>query len=354
MLRCGSVASPDKKRLKCWLPGLILVFALWSHAQEHKPAEAPERFFIVKLATTQAGSSWADYILDVRTSGPDVTVREFQIAPLGRFCSDDVTVKAVEKILPRTTPAQLLRPLKLCSSALRQKVTSALEKYSYRQVVTISDSERFGIVAKCGDDLQTIDLPFPQGLDQNKLQRHSKQTVALFSLFDRLQHEVFGPQPIFHQVGLASDDYDLSLQQTGFKLIDDLRSGDFDRGFGGRNCRGLNSGCGDYALESLLKSYKGPVSSPLGAQVRLMDQGKLPIIRYVPPEYPAAALSARTQDRLPLELELAPSGKVVDVIVLSGNESLRPSAVAAARQWEFKPGSGRFLQMTLDYSFQCP
>jgi len=333
---------------------VVLLCAVSCASQERKPPESPERFYIVKLTTSRTPPYWADYILDLRTSGPDVQVREFQIAPLSRFCSDDVTVKAAEKILPKQSPSQLMDRLNLCSPALERKVASSLKKYSYRRIVTISDSARFGIVAKCGDDFKVFDLPYPQGVDQEKLRHHAGETDELYGLFDRLQRDVFGAEPLFHEVAFVSDEHDLSQQQLAAKYINDLRSGEFDRGFGGRNCRGLNSGCDEHSVESLLKNYKGPVVSTIGAQVRLLDADKLPLTRFVAPEYPPAAMSARVQDRLPLELELAPSGKVVNVTVLGGDEALRESAVAAARQWEFKPGSGRFVQATLDYFLQCP
>jgi len=313
-----------------------------------------EGFYIVKLASMDTAPTWADYILDVRADGPDVVVREVQIAPLSRFCADDVTVKAVEKVLPHTTPLQLTQGLNLCSPALRQQVVSSLQKYSSRQAVTISHSQRYGIVANCGHDTQAFDLPYPEALNQKKLRGHARQPNALFSLFDRLHAEVFGTESLFPAVAIVSDPADLSLQQTGAKLVGDLKSGQFDRGFGGRNCRGLNSGCEENPVQALLKNYKGPISSPVGAQVRLLDRSRLPLIRYVAPDYPAAAISALLQDRLPLEIEISPSGKVINVTVLGGDAALRESAVTAARQWEFRPGSERFLQMTLDYFFQCP
>lgn len=356
MLPCGSVASRITSQFDRLIATALIVLGLTapSVSQQGEPAASLERFYIVKLATSDVAPFWSDYILDIRANGPDVLAREFQIAPLSRFCSDDVTVKAVAKVVPRTKPSQLSGRVNLCSPAVEQHLAKSLEKYSYRRAVTLAKSQRFGIVAKCGDDLRVIDLPYPQALNQKKLQRHARETEELFSLFDRLEREVFGPEPIFTDVAVSSDEHDMSLQQTAAKFIDDLKSGEFDRGFGGRNCRGLNSGCDEHPLDSLLKNYKGPAISPIGAQVRLLDADKLPLTRYVAPEYPAEALAKRVQDRVPLELELAPSGKVTDVIVLGGDAALRPSAVAAARLWEFKPGSGRFQQMTLDFLLRCP
>jgi TonB family protein len=116
----------------------------------------------------------------------------------------------------------------------------------------------------------------------------------------------------------------------------------------------LNSGCDEHPVESLLKNYKGIIASPVGAQVRLLDRDKLPFTRYMAPEYPATAAGARIQDRVPLEVEIAPTGKVVNVTVFDGHAMLRPTAVEAARQWEFKPGSPKYQQMTLDFFLQCP
>jgi len=93
---------PLKFNIHCARTALVvLLCAVSCGSQERKAPESPQRFYIVKLTTSRTPPYWADYILDLRANGPDVQVREFQIAPLSRFCSDDVTVKAAEKILPK-------------------------------------------------------------------------------------------------------------------------------------------------------------------------------------------------------------------------------------------------------------
>lgn len=57
----------------------------------------------------------------------------------------------------------------------------------------------------------------------------------------------------------------------------------------------------------------------------------------VPPVYPPAALSARVQGIVILEVVIGPSGRVTDVKVLRSVPLLDEAAIDAVKQWEYTP-----------------
>ena len=62
------------------------------------------------------------------------------------------------------------------------------------------------------------------------------------------------------------------------------------------------------------------------------------LIRKVLPDYPAVARAARVSGRVFVKAVIAPTGKVVDVeVVSSSSPILNESALDAVRQWEYRP-----------------
>jgi TonB family protein len=58
-----------------------------------------------------------------------------------------------------------------------------------------------------------------------------------------------------------------------------------------------------------------------------------------PPVYPPAAKAAGIAGKVEVRVVISESGRVVDATAISGPMMLRPSAVAAARQWSYNPAT---------------
>ena len=71
------------------------------------------------------------------------------------------------------------------------------------------------------------------------------------------------------------------------------------------------------------------------------------LLRRVEPEYPEQALAQRVQGAVLLEVRINPDGAVQEVKLVSGPPLLAEAAIAAVRQWRFKPRrvNGRAVEM---------
>jgi len=79
--------------------------------------------------------------------------------------------------------------------------------------------------------------------------------------------------------------------------------------------------------------------------------------QFVAPKYPALAQAPRIQGNVELQLHVDPAtGTVSDASAVAGHPLLEPSAVEAAKQWRFAPGSvnAEPLRLTVDYELRCP
>jgi TonB family protein len=63
------------------------------------------------------------------------------------------------------------------------------------------------------------------------------------------------------------------------------------------------------------------------------------IITRVKPVYPAAARNMKVSGKVEVRVVISESGRVVEATAISGPMTLRPAAVAAARQWVYKPAT---------------
>jgi TonB family protein len=63
------------------------------------------------------------------------------------------------------------------------------------------------------------------------------------------------------------------------------------------------------------------------------------VIFRVNPAYPAAARAMRASGNVEVRVVISETGRVVDAIALSGPMTLRGAAIAAARQWTYKPAT---------------
>lgn len=73
------------------------------------------------------------------------------------------------------------------------------------------------------------------------------------------------------------------------------------------------------------------------------------VVRTIEPVYPRAAMKAKAQGTVVLDLSIGQDGKVRDVQVLSGTAVLSEPMVKAVREWEFQPTNflGKALMLKL-------
>ncbi len=96
-----------------------------------------------------------------------------------------------------------------------------------------------------------------------------------------------------------------------------------------------------------------------GAPIRVGGQIEAPLkLRHVAPLYPEVAKAARVQGVIILECVIAADGRVTDIRVLKGHPLLEGAAVAAVREWLYRPPrlNGRPLAvvMTVRVEFRLP
>ncbi len=60
-------------------------------------------------------------------------------------------------------------------------------------------------------------------------------------------------------------------------------------------------------------------------------------LKMVPPEYPSIAKSVHAAGAVQVQVTYSEEGKVIEAEALSGHPLLRDAAVAAAKQWLFRP-----------------
>jgi len=102
--------------------------------------------------------------------------------------------------------------------------------------------------------------------------------------------------------------------------------------------------CGNYSIsgknrgERLRLPERAPADN---CEAVALDGGPVDVCptetQVVRPEYPRNAREIGTEGTVVLELFLSATGEVEAVEVLEGEVSLAKAAVAAARQWKFKP-----------------
>lgn len=312
-----------------------LCLAVMAGGQERLAKSKLTDFYVVRFAFSDDGPSWFDYILDVKAVPQGTRVREVRIAQADKQCQDPVTVKAVERIIPGSSVASFAGKADMCGLT-EEDVSSAITKFKAKRMEAIFESDRFAVVAHCGSTERVFRFPFPEEVDLPELRRGSAETARIWDLFYQVQREVFGNREIFHQI---SANRDAELQRQGATLIPELRSSEFDGGFGGSS------------LRSLLDRYHGPAADGTRSHVDLLGQDNLRLARYVAPTYPPVAQSARIEGKVEVEIiSNVKTGEVQSVNVVSGHPLLGPAAVSAARQWQFELGQRSPILATLEFS----
>ena len=77
------------------------------------------------------------------------------------------------------------------------------------------------------------------------------------------------------------------------------------------------------------------------------DAAEGSLVRRVEPQYPEQALAQRVQGPVVLDVHISPQGEVMEIKVVSGDPLLVDAAIAAVKQWRFKPQAlnGRAVEM---------
>ncbi len=71
-------------------------------------------------------------------------------------------------------------------------------------------------------------------------------------------------------------------------------------------------------------------------------------------EYPVLARAARIEGEVKLTVRIAPNGKVVSAVALSGHALLGREAEANARKWVFTTGEEEVLYIFYDFRLEKP
>ena len=310
-------------------------------------------FYVVTQAVSDKGTPWADKILEVRAEVDGVRVREIRIAPLNRNCAHQITVKAVERVLPNTTVAKVVGRFKLCSYPDDDFAgVIQVAKRDYIESDSIATSASHTIVAKCGTQERLYELPYPETLKFEALQRADSRITALWDLADEVEDRTFGKDFSF---GGATTEQNKSRQELGAKLVPEIRAGKFDSGFPDKACAFAE--CRTHDAKSALQGYDGIIDEKDPAYVEALNAAALHLVKSDLPEYSREAQSAKAQGDVRLEIFFDPaSGQVTKVESQSGDERLQDLAAKAARAWQFQAGSALKspVEVTLRFGFRCP
>ena len=322
-------------------------------AAQSKEAIELGGFYVVTQAVSDKGTPWADKILDVRAEVAGVRVREIRIAPMNRNCGHNVTVKAVERLLPNTTVAKVAGKFKLCSypdDDFAGVIQVARREYIESESVETSASHT--IVAKCGTQEKLYELPYPETLKFEALQRADSRITALWDLADDVEERAFGKDFSF---GGATAAQNKERQELGAKFVPEIMGGKFDSGFPDKTCAFAD--CRVHNAKSALQGYSGVIDEKDPAFVEVLNAPTLHLAKADLPAYPREAQSAHAQGEVRLKIFFDPAtGLVTNVEPEAGDEKLQDAAVKAAQTWEFRTGIALKspVEVLLRFGFRCP
>jgi TonB family protein len=299
-----------------------------------------ERFYVVSHVVSDASPFWYTYVLDVTPTDKGTLVKDIRIAPLNSICTKEITVKAVQRLVPGST-VESVANLSLCSLK-KADVESAIKVAKKRSGgATIDDTVGFTIVANCRTRDRFFDLPFVQSLDLDWLKKNKPSVAALYDLSWDVTQRVFGEKFSFYG---ASSDQDDAFQELGAKIVPDLKAGRYDRPF-----------AADGPLSAVVDDYTGITKDQDPRHVELSDV--LHFAKYKAPIFPPLAMQARIQGevRLKINIDLF-TGNVKDVIATSGHPLLQSAAVVAAREWQFQPNAelAESIETGVKFELRCP
>lgn len=351
---------------KCWFLGAVLLLAgIIVSAGQATPTQgaiAPQHFYTVTMAVSDAGPFWFDYITDVQQQGDGVLVRDIRIAPVIAQCPRTVTVKAMQQVLPDVSVGDLAAKYDLCSiqqSDIDSAISSTWPKGMTVLNVSIEDSRLFGIVVQCGADERLLQLPSPEEIaNPNVLKSSSPKIAALWDLTSDITSRAFGSGSSFYHV---SQSRDREYQALGETLVPELRAGKYDLGFWKNPCWINDLHCKPHSVQSLLEKYAGVIDEPeLLARMKrpeLLQADSFHFLKYQAPDYPSMGLQDAVSGDVELVITTDPgTGAVKYVRAQSASEILQKWAISAAQEWRFDPSfqTSQPIHATVRFEINCP
>jgi len=330
---------------------LVLACTISSFIGHCAARSARTSFYVVSAFFSDHGAALYYRLIEVSPDGPDSLVRYSRVASVNIYCPRMV-VQSAEARLRNTSPAGLLQDNDPCAvkpATLRSRLSKYHRRLSYLEAFS------FAVVAHCGSRSVLLELPTTEGLDFDALKTAHPETARLWDLPQQIIRPAFGANDIFHN---RSDADDLALQKAGAKLVPELVSGRYDAGLAAA-LKGLGFKSRDAHFRSILKDYRGPVSTAqasAGFLPQLLNASSYQFSHYEAPTYPRLAMAAGIHGEVGLQVRVDPAtGAVIDASALSGHPLLRPSALEATKKWRFASGSTTGpLHLTIDYELHCP
>jgi hypothetical protein len=225
-------------------------------SEKHAPKLPLENFYVVTQATFHAGVKWVDHILEVRPQGDDVLVREIRIAPLDKDCPHHVTVRAVERVMPNTTVKKLTFKFPICT--FEEDVVEGMINVTKREgsLSVTDDTASQTIVARCGTQQKMFELPDQESLRFEALQHADKHVTDFWDLAATMEAHAFGSD---FSLAKLTPEQDKQAQDLGAKLVAEMKSGRYDKGFSDQSCPYAE--CSAHNAASALQGYTGPIFS---------------------------------------------------------------------------------------------
>jgi protein TonB len=122
---------------------------------------------------------------------------------------------------------------------------------------------------------------------------------------------------------------------------------------------GVSSNTGEQTISGIVSTTPVSVPKPIQQTLRVsqgVTQGML--LKKVQPVYPPQALQMRTQGAVQLQASIDKAGNIAEVKLLSGDQQLARAAMAAVRQWKYKPyylnGEPVEIQTQITVNFKLP
>jgi hypothetical protein len=250
--------QPPQRHSSILLTVFVFIAATALAATDHsKPKQPPlENFYIVTQAIFHTDPKWVDHILEVRPEEAGVRVREIRVAPLNPTCPHHVTVRAIERVVPKTTVQRVALHFALCAFSeddVEGMIGAAKRKTGY---ASDDDSAAQTIVARCGTRQRVFELPDKDSLRFDALTLADSRLAAFWDLAAAVEARTFGDD---FSLAKLTPEQDRDAQALGAKLVPEIKSGKYDQAFADNNCPYAE--CPDHSSASALQGYAGPIFS---------------------------------------------------------------------------------------------
>ena len=294
---------------------------------------APQGGTLQSFYVRSPGPDFGDRIISVEQVGDDVRVRAMQVAPTNEHC-DTLLVEAAERVVPHTT-VQAVAGVNICAMS-QGSIDRAFARGRHEARVSYVDyrGSAVTVVANCGGSEKVLEMadsgPF---IDFDWLRRKFRDISKLWDLGKRASDELSA---------VAASDV---RERLGTSLVPELISTKYAAAFGD-------------GLAKRLKDYTGPPVERQPRFVKVVERDALPFTRFVMPQMPQIALSARVFGDVRLRLTVDPNSGVVTAVdvVTPPKPFLTDAAVGAARIWRFDPDKlpREPIEVTVRFGIECP